>query len=326
MIRPVTYVVTPLPHQSKTIMSSFLSAADASLAVIVLLLCSIADAFAPASARHGLDCTYGYPSTKFQHISDGTIMYASRRLDVQSAGSVWHGLDCKSYGHQSTKFQLHHTNIASKLSRREIIWGILGACVIVPSLANAANLPSNTGADLSRVVSIDTLLPIVAIQNNINSAKTQLMNSDIGPSTSVSPRICSDILQTLSKEIPREEKTFKQIFDAYSTPVSYKQKFLDQNAFLVYYTKGFDGPGRPNIEDDENSIQTLQYGTRNDAWTAVDDLFVELEFGKNSKADDNTLSTKGELVELLDKALKAVDSYLNLAPPQDLNEARRKLG
>lgn len=40
-------------------------------------------------------------------------------------------------------------------------------------------------------------------------------------------------LGSLLEPIPRNERAFKLIFDAYSDPVSYKQKFLDQNAFLV---------------------------------------------------------------------------------------------
>ena len=42
--------------------------------------------------------------------------------------------------------------------------------------------------------------------------------------------------------LPREEKAFKRVFDEYSDAVDYKTKFMDQNAFLVYYTRGFDGP------------------------------------------------------------------------------------
>ena len=49
------------------------------------------------------------------------------------------------------------------------------------------------------------------------------------------PNECTSILKTLQlNNIPRDENDFKRLFDSYSTPVSYKQKFLDQNAFLVY--------------------------------------------------------------------------------------------
>jgi len=49
----------------------------------------------------------------------------------------------------------------------------------------------------------------------------------------MTPVECKSILKTLEQNIPRDENDFKRIFDSYSTPVSYKQKFLDQNAFLV---------------------------------------------------------------------------------------------
>ena len=49
---------------------------------------------------------------------------------------------------------------------------------------------------------------------------------------------------------PKDEKSLKRLFDEYSSDVSYKQKYMDSNAFVVYYTKGFDGKDRPNIEDD----------------------------------------------------------------------------
>lgn len=193
--------------------------------------------------------------------------------------------------------------------------------VSVPIVANGANLPQNNGADMSRTGSIDALVPIVKMRNGISTAK--MLSLDV-QSTSLSPQNCRDILKELGKTIPGEEKLFKRIFDEYSTPVSYKQKFLDQNAFLVYYSRGFDGPGRPNIEntggDIENTIQTIQYGFRNEAWTAIDDLFSELEFGANG--DEIGVDTN-ELSGLIEKALVALDSYLRYAPEADVKEASR---
>eukprot|EP00578_Thalassiosira_sp_NH16_P011324 CAMPEP_0181113938 /NCGR_PEP_ID=MMETSP1071-20121207/20612_1 /TAXON_ID=35127 /ORGANISM="Thalassiosira sp., Strain NH16" /LENGTH=268 /DNA_ID=CAMNT_0023198005 /DNA_START=77 /DNA_END=884 /DNA_ORIENTATION=+ len=200
------------------------------------------------------------------------------------------------------------------ITRRDIFQNVLSttyAVAAAPSLASASNLPDSTGADLSRTGSIDTLM---------------ISDSDGGPSSMASPDMCSVLLQSLIKSIPREEKAFKRVFDSYSTPVNYKQKFLDQNAFLVYYTKGYDGPGRKSIEEDVNTVQTLQYGLRNDAWTAMDDLYVELEFGQGSKGDDGTLSNKGELSALMSKVLKTLDSYLSLAPVADVEDAIRQLG
>ena len=59
--------------------------------------------------------------------------------------------------------------------------------------------------------------------------------------------------ETLLSKIPLIEKDFKKLFDEHSEGISYKQQFLDQNAFLVYYTKGFDGPGRPSIEEEDSN-------------------------------------------------------------------------
>lgn len=92
-------------------------------------------------------------------------------------------------------------------------------------------------------------------------------------------------------------------------------------AFISDYTKGFDGPGRPNIEDDaENSIQTLQYGARNDAWSAMDDLYVELEYGQRSSDSDAQ-----EVVALMKKVMLALDTYLSLAPVADVEQASASL-
>ncbi|KAL3804353.1 hypothetical protein HJC23_011281 [Cyclotella cryptica] len=197
-----------------------------------------------------------------------------------------------------------------------------------PYMANAANLPQSNGADLSRTGSIKTLVPIVQMRRNMLVAKSLLsQDNQHHASDIVSPETCAALIKELSRTIPREEKQFKCIFDAYSTPVSYKQKFLDQNAFLVYYSKGFDGPGRPSIEsygeDDTNRVQTLQYGFRNDAWNAIDDLFTELDFGSRSSGDDS-ISGK-DLGDLIDKALMAFDSYLSFAPESDVTEATRQI-
>ncbi|KAL3812205.1 hypothetical protein ACHAXA_009679 [Cyclostephanos tholiformis] len=188
-------------------------------------------------------------------------------------------------------------------------------------MASAANLPVNTGADLSRTGSIVTLIPIVEIKRRLVDAKLQLTKSN-----AITPETCATLIRFLTYHIPREENAFKQIFDAYSTPVSYKQRFLDQNAFIVYYTKGFDGPGRPKIEEyDTNSLQTLQYGFRNDAWVAMDDLFVEVEYSRDKfKDNDLPLDNKEELINLIDKVLASVDSYLQLARVGDLDEAMRE--
>ncbi len=117
------------------------------------------------------------------------------------------------------------------LNRRTLLISTLQAPLIaacVPS-ASAANLPQNTGADLSKTGTIDTLIPIVTMKQSLESINSQLMDK----SGKLSPDDCKSALKTLQQNIPRDENDFKRIFDSYSTPVSYKQKFLDQNAFLV---------------------------------------------------------------------------------------------
>lgn len=208
-------------------------------------------------------------------------------------------------------------------TRRGILHGgILGVTFLSsPPAVLAANLPPSTGADLKRTGSIDTLRPIVAIEFSLIDAKLYLTKSN----EVITPESCTTLLRLLTETIPRDEIMFKRIFDAYSTPVSYKQNFMDKNAFLVYYTKGYDGPNRPGLEeDDTNSIQTVQYGYRNDVWEGMENLFVELEFYK-SKSNDNdaTLNSKGELINFIDKVLMSMHSYLQLSPAADLDEARR---
>jgi hypothetical protein len=54
----------------------------------------------------------------------------------------------------------------------------------------------------------------------------------------------------------------------------------------------------------------------------MDDLFVELEFGRRGGDE----STNAELGNLIDKSLSTLDSYLTLAPVADVEEAMRRLG
>jgi len=126
----------------------------------------------------------------------------------------------------------------------------------------------------------------------------------------------------LAAAAPQKEQLFKRVFDEYSVDVSYKQKFKDSNAFLVYYTKGFDGPDRPSLEsaDPFEELQTKQFGFRNDAWINYDEARAELDYVISERAD-----TK-DLVAMLAAADAALKNYLGLAPPGDLAEARQAAG
>lgn len=120
------------------------------------------------------------------------------------------------------------------IDRRELFTKTLkGAPLLfIATSASAANLPQSTGADLSKTGSIDTLVPIVAMKQGLENVESQLVSKKA--EAKILPEECHSILKTLLQSgIPRNENDFKKIFDAYSTKVSYKQKFLDQNAFLV---------------------------------------------------------------------------------------------
>jgi hypothetical protein len=179
-----------------------------------------------------------------------------------------------------------------------------------PHHASAANLPKSTGADLSKTGTVQTLVPIVQMRAALLKEKGTLQQAK-APDV----ELFRSLSETLLLKIPNNEDAFKKRFDEYSIPVSYKQKYMEKNAFLVYYTKGFDGPNRPSIEtpDALEDIQKNQYGARNDAWSAIDDLYAELTFA------DGTLD---DVVKPLARALNAMDGYLQLAPKAQLDEAQ----
>ena len=163
------------------------------------------------------------------------------------------------------------------------------------SPAFAKNLPDPVSVDTSRTGTRETLEPILQLEAKLK-----------GLSDAVAGKQSAADIDTLAKAIPKEEKAFRSTFDAYSDPVSYKQRFVDQNAFLVYYTQGFDGPGRPSIESDLPVRQTLQYGARNDAWVAWDAFCVELDYQRQNPEEADA----EELQKHLQRAVSAIGSYL----------------
>lgn len=196
-----------------------------------------------------------------------------------------------------TKAKSHKASISRRtlLSKIPIILG--GTCLIAPQTCQARNLPQSTGADESQTGTVESLIPIVRMRQALKE----------GP--------VSNLLYT----IPRDEQLFKRLFDEYSDPITYKQRFLDQNAFLVYYTRGFDGPNRPNIEENLPERQTLQYGARNEAWVAWEALQVELQFAKEHPDDSNDVSL------YLKQLIAAVNAYLDLALPENVQQAMQKI-
>lgn len=91
----------------------------------------------------------------------------------------------------------------------------------------------------------------------------------------------------------------------------------------MYYSKGFDGVGRPSIETESEveSLQKAQYGYRNDAWLAVDDVVGEVAFlQKNGYDSEDDLL---ELRQAVRRANEAFAAYIALAPATDVETAKR---
>lgn len=184
--------------------------------------------------------------------------------------------------------------------------------------AYSSNLPPGTGADLTKTGTVEKLIPIVKLEDSLLKARS-LLNSEIESSASFSLSVL-DRVSSILNDIPTNEKAFKRLFDEYSDPVSYKQKYMDQNAFLVYYTKGFDGPNRPSIESGEVTRQTLQYGVRNECWNAFEELEAEIKFGiKNGSAESK------DILSPLNKVISSVDAYLSLSPTNIVEQAKSLL-
>ena len=170
----------------------------------------------------------------------------------------------------------------------------------------ARNLPIDNGAKTANRGKAITLKPIIRFRGLFASSLT-----------ADSLKSCKDQLS----QFPSEEKEFKRYFDEFSDGVSYKQTFMDQNAFLVYYTKGFDGPGRPSLEaeDLQSTRMTQQYGYRNDAWVALDDARSEVDYLIETKQERK--EDRKDLLKALNAGLAAVDGYLSLSPPNIYQEA-----
>jgi len=197
-----------------------------------------------------------------------------------------------------------------------------GTLALLPSASpgSAANLPPSTGADMSRTGSLDKLIPLAAMEYALMSAKQELLKARDGGE--ISADTIRAMSRVLSVAIPSEQMLFKRKFDEYSEPVSYKQKWMDQNAFLVYYTKGFDGPSRPPMESSADPIpkQAIQYGLRNDAWSNYDELLGELSFFSPSSS-----SSIDDILRPLDNCIAAFEAYLSYAPASDVAEVRRRI-
>jgi hypothetical protein len=185
---------------------------------------------------------------------------------------------------------------------------LLVAAAAAPSVAKAAAMRPHQSTTTTAVP--EKLQPVLQLQSSMHDI-LERVESSAESNDSWLP--VSALLE--SRRLPTRESEFKAIFDANSDPISYKQKFVDQNAFLVYYTKGFDGPGRPSIESDLPTKQPLQYGARNDAWIAWSDFLAELEFQQREQESDS--GSKTELKQPLIQALAAIERYLAVTVSTD---------
>jgi hypothetical protein len=200
---------------------------------------------------------------------------------------------------------------------------ILGILMIHPDMAWANNLPPSNGADLSKTGTVSTLIPIIRMQMSLQQVQDFILEQDDSKETKTIS--LNDLYQIdkICKNVPKEEKKFKRIFDEYSDPVSYKQRYMDQNAFLVYYTKGFDGIGRESIEKGDIPKQVLQYGARNEAWNAFDDFMAEVQYYMDHGGSTKVL--RNELLIPLNQSLAAFDAYFKLVPNNDLALAKEQM-
>lgn len=180
---------------------------------------------------------------------------------------------------------------------------ILPSCDVSLLPCEAANIPVSNGAIGNKRGTAEALQPIITIQSILQKAREDM---DLGK---------INALLFKSPSLPISEKEFKRIFDEYSFDISYKQQYLDKNAFVVYYTQGFDGPNRNSIETptETESIQTEQYFYRNEAWVALDEARSEVEY---LVANPSESSDRRDLEKQLKNCYDAVSSYIALSQPK----------
>ncbi|KAL3908784.1 MAG: hypothetical protein SGILL_008351 [Bacillariaceae sp.] len=214
--------------------------------------------------------------------------------------------------------------------------GSLLAAITTTPPAYARNLPTSNGADTSKVGTAEALVPILKLRNDLKQLEKTLQEEHFNTQQQSAPLLSKPQQQPSSSttfvasKFPTREADFKRLFDSYSDQVSYKQKFMDQNAFLVYYTQGYDGPGRQRMEEGnvENERQTLQFGARNEAWVAWESFLAEYEYYQKTIQGSSAAEEEGESFDELSKYLSetvhAVERYLALAPRQDMFDAEKQ--
>jgi len=178
----------------------------------------------------------------------------------------------------------------------------------------ARNLPEDNGASNKFVGTSQALKPILNMNQVVAETFRLLDACDLNKDQG-----CHNTLVEIKISLARipsknDEKSFKRMFDEFSGGVSYRQQYMDKNAFLIYYTKGFDGPDRPSIETDTDGSATRLaelYGYRNEAWIALDDAMGDIEFALSQPSSSALVDVRSDLTRLR----SALAAYLALVPP-----------
>jgi hypothetical protein len=191
---------------------------------------------------------------------------------------------------------------------------LAGGSALAPARARAAEPTTGTAAALRPIVGYS-----LAVREAVRAAEASQLQR------------CADALAA----VPATEGSFKSSFDAFSEAKSYLTEYKDKNAFVVYYTGGFDGPGRARLgtrEDTDPQLerQSAQFGLRNDAWAALDEGRATLRFmlsdsSASSSSSSGSLDPEDvrDLLAALRASDKAFEAYLTLAPPPVVEDARR---
>ncbi|CAM9567841.1 unnamed protein product [Chrysoparadoxa australica] len=207
------------------------------------------------------------------------------------------------------------THLAHLLSRRQTL--VLTAASLLAIPASPARAVSLTQAS-----SKQKLPATIAALAHVLKVKTLLEDG----AAAVKGRDLALARKTLAS-VPEATK-LKAVFDAYAGPVSYSTRVKENNAFLIYYTGGYDGTGRAKLgsreeEEQDPSIarQAEQYGLRNEVIFQLAEANSLLDFVSSSGPDEQELPELAELQEALASAVTSIDKFLALASPDDLRQA-----
>jgi hypothetical protein len=214
----------------------------------------------------------------------------------------------------SFTFSSHASAHRHDLGRRRLVacWTQAAGCSLL-----AAARPALAVNDAAEHGSAKALAPIVAFAGAL------------GEAVRAAEEPALDRCGAALSRLPASQAAFKASLDRFSEANSYMSEYKDKNAFVVYYTGGFDGPGRARLGtredvDPQRELQSLQNGFRNEGWASLDDARATLDV--LAKAAPSGASDADDLADLraaLRAAEKALLAYIELAPPGTRESARR---